>query len=58
MKAKVKDPMIVKLPNCSPLPEREKKMDTRKGMTKVQETVNINWAEKEQLIFPEYESTH
>ena len=35
-----------------PLNQRETKMDTRKGMERVQETVNIKFLEQEQLLFP------
>lgn len=35
-----------------PLNARESPMNTRKGMIKQTETVNIAWAEKEQLLFP------
>lgn len=34
-----------------PLNQRESKPDTRKGMAKVQDTVNITWLEREQLLF-------
>lgn len=33
------------------LTQRESKINTRKGITKVQETVNIAWLEREQLLF-------
>lgn len=38
--------------DVKPLNQREKKLDTRKGMIKQNEVVNINWLEKNQLLFP------
>jgi len=42
---------LSKYADVRPLNQRETKMDTRKGMIKVTEVVNIKWAEKEQLLF-------
>lgn len=44
------------MPDVRPLLEREKKINTRKGMKRIKKTGYIDLTEyKEQLIFPEYE---
>ena len=43
------------IPDIKTLDQREPKMDTRKGMTRQQETVNISFLEK-QMIIDEFEN--